>query len=343
MDVIYAQSPTIQALARDDFAFAWAQNLTGTFNAHAAYSLNSSGLVANVISRVSTGKYAVTFPNLANVYGGNVLVTAHGQGSERCDVEGPGTDSSGNRTVNIECYNASGALANTRFAVSYTRNGIVSGDGRGAYLWSRATGPTHSWNSSGGINQVQKTATGVYVVTFPGQAPAPRGGTVQATAFKSSGHCKVGSWAPSGSSVNAIVRCYAASGAPADSEFMVFYSPERTSGAPSGGHAWANNATASSYSPHDAYEYIEVAPNGPTATHVAATRSSVGVYALEYPGLAATGSNALITAYGSNANYCKVDTWNGTASQTTVNVRCFNPAGAAVDTQFVSNYATSQQ
>jgi hypothetical protein len=115
--------------------------------------------------------------------------------------------------------------------------------------------------------------------------------------------------------------------------------PPRASGGLAGGHAWADQPATASYAPSDNYEYISI---NASTSHVAASRSAVGTYALVYPELASTGSSALVTAYGSTSDYCKVASWLGSADGTMVNVRCFNAAGAPVDSRFISNYATDQ-
>jgi hypothetical protein len=63
-----------------------------------------------------------------------------------------------------------------------------------------------------------------------------------------------------------------------------------------------------------------------------------GNYSLTFPSLPATGSAALVTAYGSGSEYCKTTGWASQAGGTKVYVKCFNGsgAGATADSQFVA-------
>jgi V8-like Glu-specific endopeptidase len=348
---IRSSSPTIDLMMRSDWAFAYSSVSNATHTAVASYSRNSSGGVQgkgvdNTVNFLSTGRYRVDFPGLGDVVGGNAQVTAHGTGNERCKLRSLNV-SGGDVQAFVDCYTPAGAPANSRFIASYVKKGASVASKSGAYLLltspsatTSTPSMTYQWNSQGHPNRVDRTSTGAYRAILPGQAPADRGGTVQVTAHgATSAHCKVASWGASGTDVNVSVRCFDAAGAPVDAPFSLFYSPTRASGGLAGGHAWADQPATAAYSPSADYEYISINSN---AAHVSATRSGTGVYALSYPELASTGSSALVTAYGTTPDYCKVASWLGDEDNTTVNVRCFNAAGAPVDSRFVSNYATDQ-
>jgi hypothetical protein len=186
-------------------------------------------------------------------------------------------------------------LANSRFVASFVKKHKLTGDGRGAYLWNgNATGSstpsnTYQYNSSGAPNHVTRLGTGYYRVELPDQAPPPRGGTVQVTAYGSgSDYCKISSWHPSGTEVRVYVRCFDTAGSVKDSRFTLFYTPTIPAGGFSGAHVWANNETSSHYLPHDYYEYAYIADDvGELNTPISASRSATGTYTIEFPSLSA--------------------------------------------------------
>lgn len=70
--------------------------------------------------------------------------------------------------------------------------------------------------------EVTRTGTGSYSVQCNGVGPdAIRGGTILVSKYASAGYCIVGGW--SGSDLSAIVYCYDAAGALADSYFDFLY------------------------------------------------------------------------------------------------------------------------
>ncbi len=100
----------------------------------------------------------------------------------------------------------------------------------------------------------------------------------------------------------------------------------RPAPAPSGGasvaYVWGNNATAANYTPSSSY--AKGAGN--------IRRTAVGRYTWAVPGGEVSGKgNVQVSAYGNNANHCQVVSWGGS-----VNVACFNQAGAPVDSQFTA-------
>ena len=331
------------------WAYAWASNASADHTPSSSYSRNSSGDlfgagVANSIDHLATGQYLVAFPNIGSEWTGNLQVVAYGTDNARCKLRGTLTLFS-SATARVDCHGPNGALKDSRFVVSYVRKGSPIGVGKGAYLLttSEASGivpVVNQWNSTGAPNSVERLSVGRYRATLPGQMPRPRGGTVQVTAYgSSSDYCKVGSWSPSGDAITVDVRCFDTTGAASDSTFSLFYTPEHAAGGLSGGHAWANDASDAEYSPSSSYEYTHKGGSGESATSTTAYRLGVGHYQIRYPFLSTTGSTALVTAYGTSANQCKIGSWTANAGDALVTVRCFNAAGNPVDTQFVSGYA----
>ncbi len=64
------------------------------------------------------------------------------------------------------------------------------------------------------------------------------------------------------------------------------------------------------------------------------TRSLTGSYAVRFTGLAGSGGNVQVTAYGSDAAYCKSAGWGSSGSDLLANVRCFRADGSLVDSRF---------
>ncbi len=94
------------------------------------------------------------------------------------------------------------------------------------------------------------------------------------------------------------------------------------------GWVWANQTTAASYTPATGYQYNS------TGASNSVTRSSAGRYTVRFAGLGGSGGNVQVTAYGSDAAYCKSAGWWTSGSDLLANVRCFSAAGQPVDSRF---------
>lgn len=109
-------------------------------------------------------------------------------------------------------------------------------------------------------------------------------------------------------------------------------------------YVWANNASPAigvPYIPSATYSYNTV---GRAAANTV-TRTGVGVYTVTCKGVGGgslfagsgtwgAGGHVQVTAYGSNANHCKVNSWGTGAPNFTASVSCYNPAGTRADTLF---------
>ena len=104
------------------------------------------------------------------------------------------------------------------------------GAGGFGYAWAHdatagryAPSTTYSRNPSGGPIEVTRSGTGTYAVRFAGLGGGgAAGGHVQVTAYgPSSETCKVEGWNSSGDDFVAEVRCFDASGNPADARYAV--------------------------------------------------------------------------------------------------------------------------
>lgn len=325
--------PVVENLA----GYVWAdQPASAAYTPSAAYNFNSEG-GSNTVSRSGPGVYTVRFPGLG-VNEGSVAVTSYGTAGNECHTSGwigNGVD----LFVGVRCFDPAGLPADTFYSASFQRR--APGNGPAAYVWANDATPAapynpsapYSFNSTGALNSIEQTGTGQYTVTMPGLNTG--GGHVQVTAYGSDPHtCKVVEWVPVGLTEQVGVRCFDAAGILVDNQFVMQFVDD-TNLLPIGGdsgYVWANQAGTASYDPSADYQF-----NSSGATNHA-TRSGVGAYSIELPGVDSTGGNVQVTAYGSGSEECSVEGWNDVAGSEIVDVRCFTSAGAAVDTRFTMSW-----
>jgi hypothetical protein len=104
-----------------------------------------------------------------------------------------------------------------------------------------------------------------------------------------------------------------------------------------GAYAWANQPSVASYTPSLFYQGNDMGGN------LTINRNALGDYtvAIPHPGVLISRDAVLATAYGATGHQCLVDHWSRAANITRAYVRCYNGAGAAVDTRFTLSYLTS--
>jgi YVTN family beta-propeller protein len=200
---------------------------------------------------------------------------------------------------------------------------------------------THQGNTTGALNTAVHTGPGTYQVTFPnlGQTKfGVGGGTVDVTGLNngtpgSSSACKVVSWGPSGTSLVVSVACYGPNGKPADAQgFNVVYANVASQGfAPRLTYLWANDPSASSYTPDTVYQFNSA---GGTDT---ITKLGIGEYLVFTPGLDLSNGTVAVTAYGPTNAQCRIDGWGGGEAV----ILCSHPGGVAVDSQFTMTWVDS--
>jgi hypothetical protein len=297
--------------------YLWAdQPAAADYAPSAAYAgmLGSSTELAPRIRRSGPGAYAVDLGGaMFATPGGNVQVSAYDAEGKYCNVL---SWSSG--VVNVRCFGAGGAAADSRFTLLAT-TGRASGL---AYAWvdtrSGASVSAQYAQSEGGAVTASVSGVGNYVVSLPGALAD--GGNVMVTAYGSgAGYCNVGSW----SAGRAVVRCYSPGGSPANSSFTLLATDARyepASGAFS--YLWGNDAHAATYTPSPGYAHT------PDATPSVRRRAS-GHYEVSIGGLVSGGGGVQVTAYGSAAR-CAPTGWGGGKAV----VRCFGADGSPVDSRF---------
>jgi Astacin (Peptidase family M12A) len=89
-------------------------------------------------------------------------------------------------------------------------------------------------------------------------------------------------------------------------------------------YAWANRPASATYTPDSNYVFNNGQP-------VQISRQSLGRYSVAFGRVAGPGANVQVQLYGADAGYCNAQSWNNGS----VNVRCYNVAGAAADRRFV--------
>jgi len=194
------------------------------------YQYNSTG-ATNTITRTAgqAGVYTINAPGLA-ASGGHVQVTAYGTGGEWCTAWNWGP-SGADLHIQIRCYNAAGAPADSRFTMSYARNGNILGqsvccgpDGHPtSYLFAHdPTNPSYEPAAVSrflsGTSRVTRLAKGRYQVNY-GWAVAA--GAVNVTAVSGgAARCKVESFT---GTETAVVACTTPAGAPVDATFLLHH------------------------------------------------------------------------------------------------------------------------
>ncbi len=205
------------------------------------------------------------------------------------------------------------------------------------FVWAQqATGSFaassfYSRSSSNLANTITQTATGTYRVDFPGIGNEV-GGNVQVTAYGSgSERCKVNSWGSSGTTLQAFVGCFTSAGAPVNTLFTASYVRRPVTAlccGAAGAYLWANQPSTASYTPSTTYQWNSTGVNNTI------TRTGVGLYTANMPGMSFLGGTVEVTAYGTGSAHCKVTSWFASS----VNVACFSAAGAPTDSMFTLNY-----
>jgi hypothetical protein len=227
--------------------------------------------------------------------------------------------------------------ASSQESVDTNPNQIVTDEiatsGQNLKAWVWANNPTASnytpsasyqYNSKGVTNTVSRLGVGRYRVSLPNFATAS--GTVHVTAYNGNHHCKVVNWFPSGTTQQVNVSCFRANGSRVDDRFsMLFYKRfGRTSGTDA--YLWYNGSGTP-----NAYQWNSKGLNNTV------TRLGTGRYRANLPGMNKLGGTVLVTAYGSDSAKCKVVNWGRSASNTRVNVNCFQ-GNKPVNTRFTLSY-----
>jgi hypothetical protein len=325
-NVLFVKPP--KKLWTQDYAFA---NVGASGYVYDSYNPSRQSVSA---THPASGVWSVQFESFsAFPGGGNVQVTVEGglgvgagagNDGEYCKVKSWAAE-----TVDVLCFDASGAPANPKFNVFYLKT--PSHPATVAYAFADDTSAAsytpsslYAYNPAGGAITATRSGTGVYTMTWTGfGALVAGGGHPNVTASDSSNkRCQIASW--SGDSVH--VRCYSSSGAPADSPYSVLYlRPDADNEEIA--FAWANDATASSYTPSAPDSFNS--GDGP----ITIERYDTGIYRLIFDRFGERGFGngiVLVSGHGSTDQPCATDGW----SWDVVHVVCHDSAGNRVDSRF---------
>jgi hypothetical protein len=206
-----------------------------------------------------------------------------------------------------------------------------------AFLWNQMPAgdgvfeadAEYSWHSGGGTNTITRPAAGKYTVSWPGlQRVTPESDAVFVSAYGTpfGAWCGVDSW----TGTTADVTCRNTAGAEQNASFTAALIGSTTLRGRTG-FAWIQSAS----SPVTASAFFSYnAAGGP----ITSTPLGTGEYRVRFAGLgrqtAQDREAVIVSPYGSNA-HCQPTSWTTTAGDLDVNVRCFDPLGAAANSRFV--------
>jgi hypothetical protein len=327
------------------FVFANCPKCTSSYVPEAGYSWNSSGGAVSIV-RTSMGQYSVDFAGLSNpLHLNNVQISAYATSgycvSTGWDSVGPG----GAAEMYVACYDKNGALADTKFDLLYQQRTKPFGSAaKGmAFLWadqptaaSYAPDSNYSFNSTGGSNSIVRNSTGNYTATLAGVMS--ENNNVQVTANGSvPARCKVLYSLVDLNNTNVTVLCVDATGAPVDSQFNLLYAAgqafDSDGSSTVGAYAWANKTTTkTAYPINSLYRY-----NGFGTGALTSQRTGAGAYTFTIPGSPSyASSNVLVTAQGSNSDYCNIVSW----TRATANLACYAQGGTHANDAYNIGFQT---
>jgi hypothetical protein len=185
--------------------------------------------------------------------------------------------------------------------------------------------PSHAVATGLGAITIQNLATGQYQVSFGNLGG--QGGNAQVVAYGTdNARCKIESFWQSGSSELLYVLCHTPAGSLVNSKFIVRYGRSLSS-LPSA-YLLADQPSAASYTPGLTYNFNS------TGVANTVTRSAVGTYTVNLPGLGGANGNVLVTALGSGSAHCNVASWSSGAGTRPIVVRCWSDTGVPADSMF---------
>ena len=328
-------------------AFTWAHldalPQAGVYVPDPVYSFNGGGggIIVSV-NPATPGQYRVAFGGFTS-NAGNAQVVAYGDDNKRCKVLGWST-TAGTLLVNVQCHDAAGRPANSRFLVNYTNDFKNQPGSIAGFMWADQPTVSHtpssgfSFNSVGGANFVHYFGTGAYVAEFKGLNTDR--GNAQVTAYGTDDtYCKMNGWVSSQNSTLVGVLCFDAKGAAKDSRFSLqFVGQQAPNEVWNRSYVWAerlDQAINTPYTPSAVHNFNQLVQSNTANT---AKRTALGSYVVTHSELMNAPSAAMITAVGNDAAYCKPARWSNNAGSTDMQVNCFNSAGNVVNSTFSAMY-----
>src|SRR5262249_30449958 len=144
-------------------------------------------------------------------------------------------------------------------------------------------------------------------------------------------NCNIYGWtATQADGTTLDVRCFDSTGAATNSPFTFTFTTQRQNNYPFA-YAWVDDAQSASSVPNLTYQFDQ-------GSTIKVQRSGVGRYTVAIPFSGyGPGGAAKVGAYGSNA-WCAVANLRGATATEKVHVKCVDPAGHAVDSQFTITF-----
>lgn len=294
----------------------------------------------NSVRRLDVGVYEATFGALG-VEGpaGTVHVTARQANASSCTIEG-WFERTGDRVVAVRCFDAAGAPADTRFDVVYTRPAAGT-DIRG-YLWAGSPASDdyvpsllYQLNTAGPLARVRRLATGVYRADLPVLAGGQNVGVMLSAYGETPVRCRVLDYGVSFEQRFGVdVLCQDVAGAVVDAAFtlsVIRNAPLAPLVAVSSAYLRMRNPATPEVAPDESFNS--------TGDASLVTRLATGRYLARLGSLGAFGAagNVQVTAVGTGASHCKVESVADAGADVDVIVLCFDGA-APSDAEFALTY-----
>lgn len=216
-------------LGPDTVSYLWSDNPTSSmYTPNSWYRYDSSGGTPWV-ARDATGSYAVKLPaSVGQTKTTFYQITAYTSAAVVCKVASYLADG----IVRVHCRNASGALVDSRFTITWTIYNLLQQIAPTSFATigdtypSGGPAPTITWtgdSSLSGSYTVTRISTGRYEVFFP-QIIDYSGHAVAYAIGYQHAHCHVQYWIPSGTADMRIgVACSDPTGTPVNTPFTVAF------------------------------------------------------------------------------------------------------------------------
>lgn len=292
---------------------------------------------ALTFTRTALGRYRVDIAGIGGA-GGNVQLSAADTNDRpvRCLLDSfwPRTEPSGPvMQIFVHCTTPTGALTDSNVSMIFQRNSWSdAGNQKGAYVWNNLPSSSgtpdraYQWSSNGGVSTVTYRGTGRYDVFLPGFTTAS--GAAYVTGYEAGGRwCKTAGWSAKTSGTTVDVRCFEPSGAPANARFTLVFTNTGPAISGLGARAWIGTpgyigALSGPYAYSDVGGAIEQ------------SGSSVTFHRLPYD----VRGTLLVQAYGAAPIAC-TGRANAPFNATQLQAACFDVAGRAVTSQWVSGWS----
>ncbi len=294
---------------------------------------SSSGI--NTVTRVSTGRYRISFAGLGTPLG-IAHVSMFRTSQRTCSIDQPFVDGSFVRLF-VNCYDLTPAanFADATFILSYlSAEGQQVGNADMAYVYADSDGPPLvSYNSAGRTNGVERLDFGDFRVTLRGMAGGK--GHLQVSPWARGVVCSATGWRDAGSNRVVRVRCLSIAGVGQDVRFYLTFMRGiglKGAGGERVAYLLADRPTAAAYTARaDSSSFS-------SADKLARmTRQGVGRYQVKLPRMGRGGA-AHVTTLDAQRKRCVIRDIERDALPQVVAVKCMTLAGTPADAKFYLTY-----